>query len=67
MKTQKRNQSERAFSKGYQAGIEGRSRSLCPHETGSIRETWLSGWREGRTDHWDGYNRAAQAQKLSNL
>jgi ribosome modulation factor len=67
MKRQKRNQIERAFSKGYNAGIEGRSRSLCPHENGNIRQTWLSGWREGREDHWDGFNRAAQAQKLSNL
>lgn len=67
MKRQKRNQIERAFSKGYNAGIEGRSRSLCPHENGNIRQTWLSGWREGREDHWDGFNRAAQAQKLSNF
>ncbi|MBR9912656.1 MAG: ribosome modulation factor [Gammaproteobacteria bacterium] len=67
MKTQKRNQSDRAYTKGYQAGIEGRSRSLCPHETGNTRQNWLTGWREGRTDHWDGYNRAAQAQKLSNF
>ncbi|BFM16427.1 ribosome modulation factor [Maricurvus nonylphenolicus] len=67
MKRQKRNQIERAFSKGYNAGIEGRSRSLCPHENGNMRQTWLSGWREGREDHWDGFNRAAQAQKLSNF
>lgn len=67
MKTQKRHQIERAFSKGYQAGIDGRSRSLCPHDKGNTRQTWLTGWREGRTDHWDGFNRAAQAQKLSNL
>ncbi len=67
MKTRKRSQTVRAFSKGYQAGIDGRSRSLCPHENASARQNWLSGWREGRTDHWDGFNRAAQAQKLSNL
>ena len=67
MKSQKRNHEDRAFGKGYQAGIEGRSRSLCPHETGQARQLWLSGWREARVDHWDGYNRFAQAQKLSNL
>ncbi len=67
MKRQKRDQTERTFSKGYSAGIEGRSRSLCPHVTGDIRQTWLTGWREGREDHWDGFNRAAQAQKISNL
>lgn len=67
MKTHKRSQTERAFVKGYQAGIEGKSRSLCPHETGDNRHNWLSGWREGREDHWDGYNRAAQAQKMSSM
>jgi len=67
MKRQKRNQTERAFGRGYQAGIAGRSRSLCPYETGVARQEWLSGWREARTDQWDGYNLAAQVQKLSNL
>ncbi len=67
MKSQKRNQAERAFGKGYQAGIQGRSRSVCPHENGSSRQEWLAGWRESRIDQWDGYNRMAQVQKLSNL
>lgn len=67
MKRQKRNQIERAFSKGYQAGIDGRSRSLCPHDNGNTRQNWLTGWREGREDHWNGFNRAAAAQKISNL
>ena len=67
MKSQKRDQQARAYSKGYQAGIDGRSRSNCPHENKNTRETWMSGWREGRNDHWDGYNRAAQAQKISNF
>lgn len=67
MKRQKRSQTDRAFVKGYQAGIGGRSRGLCPHETGETRQQWMSGWREGREDHWDGFNRAAEAQKISNL
>lgn len=67
MKRQKRNQIERAFSKGYQAGIEGRSRNLCPHENADVRQNWINGWREGREDHWSGFNRAAQAQKIINL
>ena len=67
MKRQKRDQTERAFTKGYQAGIEGRSRSLCPHETGLTRQQWLSGWRESRIDQWDGYNRLAQVQKINNI
>ncbi|WP_423895125.1 ribosome modulation factor [Candidatus Pelagadaptatus aseana] len=67
MKRQKRNQIERAFSKGYQVGIEGRSRNLCPHENATIRQNWINGWREGREDHWNGFNRAAQAQKMTNF
>ena len=65
MKRQKRNLVDRAFGKGYQAGVMGRSRSQCPHEMGAARQEWLSGWREGREDHWNGFNRAATAQKMS--
>ncbi len=67
MKRQKRNQDERAFNKGYKAGIDGRSRTLCPHEGGLARQNWLGGWREAREDHWDGYNRMTHIQKLNNL
>ena len=67
MKRQKRDQTERAFVKGYQAGIDGRSKSLCPHETGQARQQWLNGWRESRIDQWDGYSRLAQVQKISNI
>jgi ribosome modulation factor len=67
MKRQKRDQTERAFGKGYQAGIAGRSRSLCPHEAGLARQQWINGWREARLDQWDGFNRVAQIQKLSSL
>ncbi|WP_185230354.1 ribosome modulation factor [Teredinibacter franksiae] len=64
MKRQKRAHSERAFARGYMAGTTGRSRSLCPHGTGEARHVWLSGWREGREDHWNGFNTLAQVQKL---
>lgn len=67
MKRQKRDQTERAFVKGYQAGIDGRSKSLCPHETGQARQQWLNGWRESRIDQWDGYSRLAQVQKVNNI
>jgi ribosome modulation factor len=67
MKRQKRDQTERAFVKGYQAGIDGRSKSLCPHESGEARQQWLNGWRESRMDQWDGYSRLAQVQKISNI
>lgn len=67
MKRQKRDQTERAFIKGYTAGIDGRSKSVCPHETGHNRQQWLNGWRESRMDQWDGYNRLAQVQKIANF
>ena len=65
MKKKKRNSSARAFKRGYLAGIEGRSRSQCPHESTDSRHEWLSGWREGREDHWNGYNTFSQAQKFN--
>ena len=67
MKRQKRSHDERAFTKGYKAGVDGRSRTLCPHDSGQARQLWLGGWREAREDQWDGFNRMAQIQKLSNL
>lgn len=67
MKRQKRSPLDRAYSKGYQAGISGRSKSGCPHEEQIARQTWLTGWREGREDHWNGMNDAASAQKIANF
>ncbi|ABD81011.1 ribosome modulation factor [Saccharophagus degradans] len=67
MKRQKRDHTSRAFTRGYQAGVEGRSRSLCPHSTGEIKQSWLTGWREGREDHWNGFNTLAQVQRISNI
>lgn len=54
MKRQKRDLIERAYDKGYRAGISGRAKDACPHDNGDVRQQWLSGWREGRTDQWDG-------------
>ncbi len=65
MKRQKRNRSDIAISRGYQAGFSGQSRDKCPFDTGEPRHHWLSGWREGREDRWNGYNVAASVQKMS--
>ncbi len=54
MKTQKRDTSVRAFKKGYQAGIHGKTKDACPLHQEPGRQQWLSGWREGRQDNWDG-------------
>lgn len=64
MRRQKRDMTERAFSKGYQAGSSGRNKEACPHDNGDVRQQWLTGWREGRTDQWDGYTGVSGIHKL---
>jgi ribosome modulation factor len=50
MKRQKRDKLSRAHSKGYQAGITGRSKEHCPFQSINIRSEWLGGWREAAGD-----------------
>ncbi|WP_284216425.1 ribosome modulation factor [Agaribacter marinus] len=50
MKRQKRDKLSRAHSKGYQAGINGRSKDVCPFQTSDARSQWLGGWREALSD-----------------
>ncbi|WP_133406657.1 ribosome modulation factor [Parashewanella tropica] len=47
MKRRKRDKLDRAFSKGYQAGIGGKSKEQCPYMSLESRTQWLGGWREG--------------------
>ena len=54
MRRQKRSKVNRAFTRGYQFGLLGRSRELCPYQDESSRQSWVSGWRNGREDNWDG-------------
>jgi ribosome modulation factor len=61
MKRQKRDLTSRAYVRGYRAGVSGKSQDKCPTQTGVSREHWISGWRQGREDFWDGY------QGISNL
>lgn len=50
MKRQKRDKSTRAHAKGYQAGISGRSKDVCPFQAAEPRSQWLGGWREAVGD-----------------
>jgi len=50
MRRSKRDMLKRAFERGYQIGLSGRSRETCPHGTGPHKLSWLQGWREGRID-----------------
>jgi len=54
MKRQKRDRQTRAFSKGYKAGIAGRSKDNCPYFNLEIKSEWLGGWREAVTDRQQG-------------
>ena len=68
MKTQKRSSSSRAYCRGYQAGVAGRSWRNCPHKTiGVTQQSWMKGWEECIEDHWGSYNPHVQAQKIYNF
>lgn len=54
MKRQKRDRQNRAYSKGYQAGIAGRSKEQCPYSNVEVKSEWLGGWREAISDKQDG-------------
>lgn len=51
MKRQKRDRLERAHQRGYQAGIAGRSKEMCPYQTlNQSHNGWEAGekpWRTG--------------------
>lgn len=65
MKRQKRNQSERAFCKGYLAAVaHNKAMESCPFESGELHQAWVNGWREGREDYWNGFDASTKAQKL---
>jgi len=67
MKRQKRDIDQRAFNKGYQVGVSGKSKSLCPNTTQTAQQNWLSGWREGRGDNWDGLTGVSGIHKLPGI
>lgn len=67
MKRQKRNPNDRAFHKGYVAAIHGRNHEDCPHEKKALHQEWVNGWRLGREDYWNGFDRAALAQRIANM
>jgi len=54
MKRQKRDRQDRAFSRGYQAGLAGRSKEMCPYSNSEVKSEWLGGWREAITDRQQG-------------
>ncbi|MFY9179262.1 MAG: ribosome modulation factor [Venatoribacter sp.] len=67
MRKQKRDMQERAFSRGYRAGVERRSKDLAPTGETPQRDAWLAGWRSGRSDHWDGYIGVSGIHKMATI
>ncbi|MEE4298987.1 MAG: ribosome modulation factor [Pseudomonadales bacterium] len=53
-KRSKRDRSTRAWHRGYQAGLIGRSQETCPHQGTAARSSWIEGWNEGHQDQTDG-------------
>lgn len=54
MKRHKRDRTNRAWQRGYQAGLIGRSRDSCPHHIDAQRNSWVEGWEVGQADMADG-------------
>ena len=50
MKRAKRDKTTRAYARGFLAGQQGRSKEICPHAETPTRHSWLSGWRDGRSE-----------------
>jgi ribosome modulation factor len=60
MKRQKRDRRDRAHSRGYHAGILGRSKEKCPYEDLEVKSEWLGGWREAIEDRQQCINKELQ-------
>lgn len=67
MRRQKRDLGQRAFNKGYQAGITGKSKSLSENYSDDIQQDWLNGWREGREDNWNGMTGVSGIHRLPSV
>lgn len=46
---------DRAVVNGYQAGVSGKSKKLCPFKTSKNRDAWITGWQQGKEDLLGGY------------
>ena len=64
MRRQKRDMNARAYERGYQAGLTGRSSETCPHRAEEHRVNWITGWREGRADQIDGLTGVSGVHRL---
>lgn len=62
MRKQKRDRSNTLYNRGFNAGLEGKSKEDCPVQNTDMRSYWMSGWREGREAHWSGMSGVSAIQ-----
>ena len=55
MKRIKRDLSQRAYKLGYNQGLKGHTKEICPFQSLEKRGQWMGGWRIGRADYVAGY------------
>ena len=67
MKRQKKDVFARAFTRGYLAGVAAKPNDSGLSEQMEDPQEWLNGWREGRTDNWEGMTGVSGIHKLSNV
>ncbi|MGB0662518.1 MAG: ribosome modulation factor [Pontibacterium sp.] len=67
MKRHKRDRQAKLFNRGFQAGLNGKSRDTCPVHSTELRSQWMSGWREGREALWSGMNGVSSIQANPSL
>ncbi|MCZ2722820.1 ribosome modulation factor [Marinomonas sp. 15G1-11] len=67
MKKQKRDIHQRAYTRGYRAGMAGRSKGLSDQFSEQARLDWLAGWREGREDMWNGFSSVEGTHKAASF
>lgn len=61
MKTHKREKNNSAYVHGFVSGVRGHSLEICPYVSDiNLRAAWLGGWREGRTQHFEGFTGITQ-------
>lgn len=59
MKRHKRERNDLLYSRGFHAGIKGRSQEVCPYQDINLRQYWMAGWRDGRSNEREGYQGVA--------
>lgn len=67
MKRHKRDMNQRAYQRGFYAGLGGKAMAACPHTVVDQREQWLAGWREGREANWSAMTGVSGLAKVNSV